>query len=193
MKKITIGRNNACDIVIPDTTDLVSRKQAILSFSFWGKMVLYDTSNNGTYVNGEKIESIIGVSVTRKDKVNFAHVADLNWDEVKDPYRRIKIIYVLCALAIMIITLLLVLWPSPSVTNESDAPMEIEITEDKKGETVTSVKPKVEEELPNEQKNQTITPQKSKKANRTNPKKGHQNVSKEQTNNDVIDKSPIVY
>ena len=57
MKKLTIGRNNACDIIIPDTTDLVSRKQAVLTYSFWGKMVLYDTSNNGTYVNGQKLEN----------------------------------------------------------------------------------------------------------------------------------------
>ncbi|MBR2016634.1 MAG: FHA domain-containing protein, partial [Prevotella sp.] len=53
MKKLTIGRNNACDIIIPDTSDLVSRKQAVLTYSFLGKMVLYDTSNNGTYVNGQ--------------------------------------------------------------------------------------------------------------------------------------------
>ena len=91
MKKITIGRNNACDIIIPDTSDLVSRKQAVLSVSFFGKMTLYDTSNNGTYVNGQVIETGKGVRVTRKDKVNFAKIIDLDWNEVKDPYKKEKL------------------------------------------------------------------------------------------------------
>ena len=78
MKKLTIGRNNACDIIIPDTSDIVSRKQAVLACYFWGKMVLYDTSNNGTYINGEKLENGKGRRVTRKDKVNYARIADLN-------------------------------------------------------------------------------------------------------------------
>lgn len=90
MKKIIIGRNDACDIIIPDTTDMVSRKQAVLAFSFWGKMVLYDTSNNGTYLNGERIENGKGKRVTRKDKVSFAHVADLDWNTVRDPYLKEK-------------------------------------------------------------------------------------------------------
>lgn len=96
MKKLTIGRHNTCDIVIPDTSDLVSRKQAALVFSFWGKMTLYDTSNNGTYVNGTRIENGTGMRVTRKDKVNFARIADLDWKTVRNPYRTLR--YVLIAL-----------------------------------------------------------------------------------------------
>ena len=101
MKQLTIGRNNACDIIIPDTSDLVSRKQAVLSFSFWGKMVLYDTSNNGTYVNGQRLDNGKGIQVTRNDNVNFARIADLDWDEVKDPYRKSKITLVISIFAIM--------------------------------------------------------------------------------------------
>ena len=102
MKKLTIGRNNACDIIIPDTSDLVSRKQAILTYSFWGKMVLYDTSNNGTYVNGQKLENGKGLRVTRKDKVNFARIADLDWNEVKDPYHKTKLYSLICAAVVII-------------------------------------------------------------------------------------------
>ena len=91
MKKIIIGRNNACDIIIPDTTDLVSRKQAVLAIDFWGKMILFDTSNNGTFVNGQRIENGKGMRVTRKDKVNFAQVAELDWNQVEDPYRKARI------------------------------------------------------------------------------------------------------
>ena len=110
MKKLTIGRNNACDIIIPDTSDLVSRKQAVLTCSFWGKMVLYDTSNNGTYVNGQKLENGKGLCVTRKDKVNFARITDLDWSEVKDPYKRTKIIVSICTVALIVFAVLLTLW-----------------------------------------------------------------------------------
>lgn len=91
MKKLIIGRNNACDIVIPDTTDIVSRKQAVLQISFFGKMMLRDTSNNGTYVNGERLQTGAARVVTRNDTISFGRVADLDWSKVHDPYRKHKI------------------------------------------------------------------------------------------------------
>lgn len=87
MKKLTIGRNNTCDIIIPDITDLVSRKHAVLDCHFWGKMVIHDISSNGTYVNDQLIGRDKGMRVTRNDKVTFARVAKLEWADVKDPYR----------------------------------------------------------------------------------------------------------
>ena len=107
MKKITIGRNNECDIIIPDTTDYISRKQALLTISFWGKMVLYDTSGNGTYVNGHKLEKGKGIKVTRKDKVNFAKTVDLDWNQIKDPYRKNKLWLGACILIILLAIVLL--------------------------------------------------------------------------------------
>ena len=50
-------------------------------------MVIHDTSNNGTYVNDQRLEKEKGMRVTRNDKVTFARVAKLEWADVKDPYR----------------------------------------------------------------------------------------------------------
>jgi len=144
MKKITIGRNNVCDIIIPDTTDMVSRKQAILTYSFWGKMVLYDTSNNGTYVNGQKLENGKGIQVTRKDKVNFARIADLDWNEVKDPYRQMKWIVAAACLVIMLAAAILTWWLSQPVKEDITLPTYTE-TPAPKGETTTTIVPQVVE------------------------------------------------
>lgn len=104
MKKVVIGRGRECDVKLADTTDVVSRRQAVIVFSFFGKMTLYDTSSNGTFVNGERLAKQEGKVVTRNDKINFCHVWDLDWATVKDPYRGMKI-----ALAAGIAALLLVI------------------------------------------------------------------------------------
>ena len=185
MKQLTIGRNNACDIIIPDTSDLVSRKQAVLTYSFWGKMVLYDTSNNGTYVNGQKLENGKGLCVTRKDKVNFARIADLDWNEVKDPYRKTKIISAICTLAMIVIAVVLALWLS--MPSEDDVPTQTrtEVSSDK-GETQTTIQPQTVEEQSNQQ------PAKKTKKKARN-KKGKSVTSNDVMNKEVNDNSPIVY
>lgn len=185
MKKLTIGRNNACDIVVLDTSDLVSRKQAVLTFSFFGKMKLYDTSNNGTYVNGQKLEKGKGLQVTRKDNINFARIADLDWSEVKDPYRKTKIYTFVGLLIAIFIFVSLTLWimqPSSEVSpvpEPSEAPTEIGST----SSTVTTL------DVPKERKQPPM-----KKVSRKKMTKS----TKEITPGDVMDKeinekSPIVY
>lgn len=82
MKVYSIGRESGCDIVINDSTDVVSRRHAILNVSPTGKMTIVDQSHNGTYVNGIKISPNVPVPVTRKDNISFAHVARLDWDLV---------------------------------------------------------------------------------------------------------------
>ena len=89
MKKITIGRGRECDIRLDDNTDKVSRRQAVITVSPTGKMMIYDTSSNGTYVNGEKVEKPAGKPIKRGDNINFAHLVDLDWDKVKNPYKRV--------------------------------------------------------------------------------------------------------
>ncbi len=185
MKKLTIGRNNACDIIIPDTSDLVSRKQAVLTYSFSGKMVLYDTSNNGTYVNGQKLENGKGLRVTRKDKINFAGVADLDWDEVKDPYKKEKIVAVICVTAIIVLTILLSLWFSMHGEEAPQTPAKTEVLSNK-GETVTTIQPQTVEEKSKEQ------PTKKLKKKR-NSKNGKSVTPSDVMNKEVNDNSPIVY
>ena len=82
MKTYTIGRDLGCDIVINDNTDVVSRRHAVLNVGSGGKMTITDLSSNGTYVNGIKIAPNVPFTVTRKDSVSFAHVANLDWDVI---------------------------------------------------------------------------------------------------------------
>lgn len=82
MKVYSIGREVGCDIVINDSTDVISRRHAILNMTSSGKMTIIDQSHNGTYVNGIRISPNVPVPVTRKDNVSFAHVARLDWNMV---------------------------------------------------------------------------------------------------------------
>lgn len=82
MKVYSIGREVGCDIVINDSTDVISRRHAILNVTSSGKMTIVDQSHNGTYVNGIRISQNVPVPVTRKDNVSFAHVARLDWNMV---------------------------------------------------------------------------------------------------------------
>lgn len=181
MKKLTIGRNNTCDIIIPDTSDLVSRKQAVLAYYFLGKMVLYDTSNNGTYVNGQQLENGKGKRVTRKDKVNFARIADLNWDEVKDPYRKAKMFIAISSAILIIGILAMPFWLSQSKKTVS-SPVNTEISTPT-GETFTTVDPQPVKEQSN---------QSSKRKSKKNIK-GKSITPEDIINKEVNENSPIVY
>lgn len=109
MKRITIGRGRECDIRLEDSTDMVSRRQAVITVSPTGRMMIYDTSSNGTFVNGEKVEKPDGKVIKRGDQINFARVADLDWNQVKDPYRTMKIsLAVILLAAVAVATLFIV-------------------------------------------------------------------------------------
>ena len=82
MKSYSIGRDNACDIVLNDHTDVISRRHAVITVSSSGKMTITDQSTNGTYINGQRISSNVPVPVTRKDSVSFAHVSALDWNMI---------------------------------------------------------------------------------------------------------------
>lgn len=95
----TIGRDPSCDIVISDSTDVVSRVHATLKVKGHGKFVLVDQGRNGTYVNGIRMSPNEEIPVTRKDAVSFAHVADLDWNQVpKEKSKRLMwgIVAVVC-------------------------------------------------------------------------------------------------
>lgn len=198
MKKIIIGRNNACDIIIPDTSDLVSRKQAVLTFSLWGKMHLFDTSNNGTYVNGQKVERGKAVRVTRKDNINFAKVADLDWNEIKDPYRNFKIRSIVAA-AIFAIAIGGIVWwylYQQGIKDHESRANNTEVLAPPRGETVTTV------DTPKQQKPAIIQQPKHKPITHKTPvakqKPKGKKQGKEPSGNDVLDKNkndntPIVY
>ena len=79
MKILTIGRDESCNIVLSDST--VSRRHAT------GKMEIISMGQNGTFVNGVKLKSDTAYPVTRKDVVSFAHVRQLDWNQIPDVQR----------------------------------------------------------------------------------------------------------
>lgn len=104
MKVYSIGRETGCDIVINDSTDVISRRHAILNVTSMGKMTIVEQSHNGTYVNGIRIAPNVPVPVTRKDSVSFAHVARLDWNRVPKSGEAIKYaIIAVVALAVIAI------------------------------------------------------------------------------------------
>ncbi len=86
MKRITIGRALDCNIVIPDERDNVSRHHMVLTFSLTGKITASDTSSNGTFVNGKRLQKGVAVNVTKNDKIVLGNSWELDWNTVRDPY-----------------------------------------------------------------------------------------------------------
>lgn len=103
MKRIVIGRANDSDIVIPDEHDNVSRHHAVISFDFFGRMTLSDTSSNGTLINGTRMLKGASVPITRNDKIQLGGAWMFDWNLVKDPYRKVRnITYVVIALLVLL-------------------------------------------------------------------------------------------
>lgn len=99
MKTYSIGRDLNCDIVINDTTDVISRRHALLNVTSSGKMTIIDQSSNGTYVNGIRISQNVPVPITRKDTISLAHVAKLDWNRV--PKENKWVLYIISVAVIL--------------------------------------------------------------------------------------------
>jgi len=106
MKVISIGRESGCDIVLNDTTDVISRRHAILNIYPTGKMTISDQGYNGTYVNGIRITPNVPFPVTRNDVVSFAHVMQLDWKLV--PNQRSRLIYSSIIIIVIVFALMAV-------------------------------------------------------------------------------------
>lgn len=101
MKVYSIGREAGCDIVISDSTDVISRRHAVLNVMPSGKMTIVDQSHNGTYVNGIRIAPNVPVPVTRKDNISLAHVARLDWNRVPKPAGAMP--YIIAAIVVVVL------------------------------------------------------------------------------------------
>lgn len=101
MKEYLIGRGNDSDIVIPDESDQVSRHHVYLRIGFWGKMMMKDVSNNGTFANDVPLKKSEWERVSRKEHISLAKVWDLDWNTIPHPYRVTKIV-----LSVLIVLLL---------------------------------------------------------------------------------------
>lgn len=102
MRKVVIGRGHDCDIVIPDTTDVVSRRQMAIAFNFMGKMTLYDLSTNGTFVNDVRIPKPDGVPVKPGDKITMGSNYNFDLRTVRDPYKTLRTV-LFSALALIVV------------------------------------------------------------------------------------------
>lgn len=117
MKTYSIGRDLNCDIVINDSTDVISRRHALLNVTPSGKMTIIDQSSNGTYVNGIRISQNVPVPVTRKDIVSLAHVAKLDWNQVPKSNQWVK--YAIIA-GVAVIVVLGVIFGVKHMKSDSD-------------------------------------------------------------------------
>ena len=73
MKILTIGRDESCNIVLSDST--VSRRHAILKIHATGKMEIISMGQNGTFVNGKKLEKGEEYPLQSEDQVVFADIS----------------------------------------------------------------------------------------------------------------------
>lgn len=103
MKVYSIGREEGCDIVIDDNTDVISRRHAAINVSTWGKMTITDYSHNGTYVNGIRIAQNVPVPVTRKDNISFSHVSRLDWNKIPNTQAMIIRYVIIGIVALLVI------------------------------------------------------------------------------------------
>lgn len=90
MKRIIIGRANDSDIIIPDEHDNVSRHHAVITFDFFGRMTMSDTSSNGTWINDKKMIKGTSIPITRNDKIQLGGAWAFDWNLVEDPYKSIR-------------------------------------------------------------------------------------------------------
>lgn len=103
MKTYSIGRNPECDICYDDPR--VSRLHAMLRVYPTGKMEIISSGQNGTKINGLPITAEVPYKVSRKDIVTFAEARTLDWSQIPNPLRHMKI--VLWALAgLMLLSLI---------------------------------------------------------------------------------------
>lgn len=117
MKVYSIGRENGCDIIINDNSDVISRRHATLNVSQSGKMTIVDLSHNGTYVNGIRIAPNVPVPVTRKDNISFAHVARLDWNVI--PNTGAKIVKWVSAAIVALLLVIGSVWGIKAFQTES--------------------------------------------------------------------------
>ena len=101
-KRIIIGRGTDCDITIPDETDNVSRHHLVISFNFFGKMKISDTSSNGTFINDNRMLKGCSVPVTRNDKIRLGAQWELDWNLVIDPFCKIRKVVIACLVAVVL-------------------------------------------------------------------------------------------
>lgn len=118
MKVYTIGREAGCNVIINDSTNVVSRRHAVLQVNSYGKMTITDMSSNGTYVNGMRITKNTPFPVSRKDTVSFAHAATLDWNSIPLTFTLTHYAAAVAAALFVIVGLYFLFTHNPFKTND---------------------------------------------------------------------------
>lgn len=201
MKRITVGRGNDCDIVIIDETDNVSRHHIVITFNFFGKMKVSDTSSNGTSINGTRMLKGTSIPVTREDNIRLGRNIELDWNFVKDPYKPIRIatISIFSALVLIVFGTWLFMWfkeqhkPTESVRIEMiRAGMEVDDNWNK--DSTAKVAPTITSIDVNDKKKASSkdTNRKKKEVKKINNHKEKANKYIETTNNSELDSIAVL-
>lgn len=154
MKVITIGRSEDNHLVLEDNQNMISRQHATLRIYNTGKMEIVSTGTNGTFVNGFRIKPNIPLKVTRKDVISFAHVRQLDWNLIPDPYRYVRWA-LLGVLICLLIGMIVLIWPKDKeeepfvpVVPEMSVPQPVEVPENvDKGKDEKALKEPAGEEV----------------------------------------------
>lgn len=173
MKAYSIGRDQSCDIVINDNTDVISRRHAILNVSNWGKYTIVDNSTNGTYVNGIRISPNVPVPVTRKDIISFAHVSQFDWGRVPKSNKGLRTL-ILSLVALLVVACLtfgvLKIQEMNKGTSQEKPVVESDTIKKEKPDTTKTEEPKDRQNPDTTKKNKPAQPQKP-----SEPKDNNQN------------------
>lgn len=103
-KKYTIGRDESCDIVIYDASNVVSREHAVLRVD--GKrFYLTDQSTNGTYRNGIRLTPYVEYPVSPKDEISLGSVVILDWNAIPELQKKSVPVWLYVFLPIAILLL----------------------------------------------------------------------------------------
>ena len=191
MKALSIGRDQNCDIVINDSTDVISRRHAVLTISSSGKITIMDQSRNGTYVNGIRISPNVPVPVSKKDIFSSPKKANLEWKAApattNQPMRYILIGIITVVVAVCAWLGYTYYTPDSTPTNKGSQPT-IEVQKDstdmKKEETAKKDSTdKAKEKEQGKKKTELINPDKP------NKKKGEKDKKKNEDKNENKSKS----
>ena len=147
MRSISIGRDESCDVVIIDRTNVVSRRHAVITIDNFGRMTITDYSSNGTYINGIRMTENVAVPINRKDTISFARVIDLDWNTIPDiKSRNIKISIITAVVISAIAIILCIIFDNEKTGQNSQTPeITIENIPSDKNNSHEDVKPKADD------------------------------------------------
>ena len=136
-----IGRESGCDVVLWSNSPEISRRHAQIRIDQKGQYWLMDTSLNGTYLNGMRLQPNQEVRVTRKDVISFALQETLDWSLIpKKSKKGLWITLSIVAVLLIAVGVLSVLyWPkdkSGEGEGSYSSPTEMNIDEPLSNDTI---------------------------------------------------------